>query len=181
MLVVVIIIIAGVWIWWMHMSPSNPSGANTASTGQTTNAAGTNANTNGGSQTNSGATGNGTTTGPFAQPTLSVNTSNGDAMGYHLVATNGMTLYEYDKDTAGVSNCTGACATTWPPYTVTPEEASSSLTGGAGVNGKIGVITRADGSLQVTYDNIPLYFYAKDTIAGDANGQGVGGFTTIAP
>ncbi|HUM18196.1 MAG TPA: hypothetical protein VL086_21070, partial [Candidatus Nitrosotalea sp.] len=32
-----------------------------------------------------------------------------------LTDAQGMTLYTYDKDTAGKSNCTGECAEYWPP------------------------------------------------------------------
>lgn len=174
--VVVIVIIAAVW--WALTGSSNPSGANNAASSTNAaaaNSAGTNAAATGGNSAGGNAT-----SGPFAQPTLSVNTSDGNTLGYHLVASNGMTLYEYNKDSANISACNGACATTWPPYTVTAEQAAS-LTGGASVNGKIGTLKRADGSLQVTYDNIPLYFYSGDKAAGDANGENLNGFTTIAP
>jgi len=88
-----------------------------------------------------------------------------------LVATsNKMTLYTFDKDVAGsgVSNCTGGCLAAWPALTV---PAGATATGGAGVTGALGTITRADdGTLQVTYDGLPLYFFAKDTAPGDTNG-----------
>ncbi len=71
-----------------------------------------------------------------------------------------------------MSACTGGCATTWPPLTVT---SAGSVTGGTGVTGRIGTMTRADGTLQVTYNGAPLYFYSGDAAAGDAHGQGIGG------
>ena len=37
----------------------------------------------------------------------------------------------------------------------------------------IATIKRPDGSHQVTFDGRPLYYYSKDTKAGDVNGQGV--------
>lgn len=102
-----------------------------------------------------------------AQPTVSVVT---DAkLGPILVGPNGMTLYLYTKDTANVSNCSGGCAAAWPPLTVT-----GSATAGTGVSGTLGTIKRADGSMQVTYNGWPLYYYAADTKAGDTTGQGVG-------
>ncbi len=88
-----------------------------------------------------------------------------------LVAdSNQMTVYTFDKDVAGsgVSNCTGGCLSAWPAVTV---PAGATPTGGTGVTGTLGTITRADnGALQVTYDGLPLYFFGKDAAPGDANG-----------
>ena len=44
-------------------------------------------------------------------PAKSADTSKGKA----LVDAKGMTLYVFDKDAAGKSNCNGPCATNWPP------------------------------------------------------------------
>ncbi|MFE1959156.1 hypothetical protein [Streptomyces sp. NPDC059479] len=85
----------------------------------------------------------------------------------------GFTLYRFDKDTAdpSVSNCTGDCATTWPPYLVAPG-------GRVFIDGvdksAIGFIER-DGAFQVTIGGWPVYLFSKDIKAGDTNGQGVGG------
>ena len=38
------------------------------------------------------------------------------SQGQVISTTNGMTLYTYDKDTAGQSTCYGECAQNWPPY-----------------------------------------------------------------
>jgi predicted lipoprotein with Yx(FWY)xxD motif len=87
-----------------------------------------------------------------------------------VASSNGMTVYTFTKDVAnsGASTCTGGCLTKWPALTV---PAGSTPTGASGVTGKIGTITRADdGTLQVTYNGLPLYFYAGDKAAGDANG-----------
>jgi predicted lipoprotein with Yx(FWY)xxD motif len=79
-----------------------------------------------------------------------------------------------------VSNCTGACATAWPPYTVSAA-AATTLTANPGIAGGIGTIKRADGSLQVTYRGLPLYFYTGDSKPGDTTGEAVNGFTEVAP
>jgi predicted lipoprotein with Yx(FWY)xxD motif len=42
------------------------------------------------------------------------------------------------------------------------------------VTGKLETIKREDGKLQVTYNGMPLYLYAKDTKVGDATGNNVG-------
>ncbi len=38
----------------------------------------------------------------------------------------------------------------------------------------VGAITGVDGKHQITFDGWPLYYFAKDTKAGDVTGQGVG-------
>jgi predicted lipoprotein with Yx(FWY)xxD motif len=91
----------------------------------------------------------------------------------------GFALYKFASDTQNgtTSACNGGCATTWPPLTVT---SSSGLTAGGGATKALGTITRSDGSLQVTYDGWPLYFYASDTTAGTATGTAIAGWTLVA-
>jgi predicted lipoprotein with Yx(FWY)xxD motif len=82
----------------------------------------------------------------------------------------GMTVYIFTKDVkdSGKSVCTGDCLVTWPALTV---PAGATPTGGAGVTGKLGTITREDdGTLQVTYNGLPLYYFKNDKAPGDANG-----------
>lgn len=92
------------------------------------------------------------------------------ALGKFLVDGKGMTLYLFTKDTPGVSNCSGGCLQAWPPLLVTGEPVA-----GEGVTGKLGVIVRDDGTRQVTYNDIPLYYYVSDVQPGDTTGQEVGG------
>ena len=40
---------------------------------------------------------------------------------------------------------------------------------------KLGTTTRKDGSVQVTYNGWPLYYYQQDKSPGDVTGQDVGG------
>ena len=92
------------------------------------------------------------------------------SLGTLIVAgSNGMTVYQFSKDTKdnGKSACSGGCATTWPPLTVA---AGATPTGDTGVGGKIGTITRDDGTVQVTYNGLPLYFFSGDSAVGDSNG-----------
>lgn len=88
--------------------------------------------------------------------------------GSYLTDFAGMTLYIFDKDTPGVSNCYNGCATTWPPYT-------SGATAEKMLPANVTVITRTDGSKQFAYKGKPLYYYATDTKPGDINGDGIGG------
>jgi predicted lipoprotein with Yx(FWY)xxD motif len=93
------------------------------------------------------------------------------SIGTVLVAgSNGMTVYTFTKDVkdSGKSACTGGCLATWPALTV---PAGATPTGGSAVTGKLGTITREDdGTLQVTYNGLPLYFFKNDKAPGDANG-----------
>jgi len=108
-------------------------------------------------------------------PTQNTNTSGNiyltktDATkGNYMTDFAGMTLYTYDKDTKGVSNCSGGCLAAWPAYT-------SGATAQSTLPANITVITRSDGSKQFAWKGMPLYYYAKDKVAGDITGDGVGG------
>jgi predicted lipoprotein with Yx(FWY)xxD motif len=100
--------------------------------------------------------------------TLSVGKN--DSLGSFLVDDKGMTLYLFTKDTANTSNCYDKCATAWPPLITTGKPVAST-----GVDASmLGTTTRKDGSIQVTYNGWPLYYYEKDKAAGDVVGQDVG-------
>ncbi|MFF3445932.1 SCO0930 family lipoprotein [Streptomyces sp. NPDC002667] len=84
----------------------------------------------------------------------------------------GFTLYRFDKDTAEPpkSSCDGACATAWPPVPAAGAEAATGVD-----KALLGEVTRSDGTKQLTIGGWPMYRFAKDTKAGDTNGQNVGG------
>ena len=93
------------------------------------------------------------------------------AGGQALVNSEGFAVYLFTNDSEGVSACSAACADAWPPVVVEGEP-----TAGDGVDtAKLATITRDDGAVQVTYNGHPLYLFAGDTAAGQANGQGSGG------
>ena len=98
--------------------------------------------------------------------------------GASLVSPSGMTLYAFAKDTAGVSNCTGDCATkTWHPLTI---GAKDRVMLPVGATGKLDTIERDDKSRQVTYNGAPLYFFKDDHQPGDATGVGTD-WTLVKP
>ena len=97
--------------------------------------------------------------------------------GTSLVGPDGMTLYIFTQDTDGTSTCVDDCAELWPPFEV---EAGAELTAGDGVDGELATTDRDDGATQVTYEGMPLYFYAEDAEPGDATGEGVGDVWFIA-
>jgi predicted lipoprotein with Yx(FWY)xxD motif len=90
-------------------------------------------------------------------------------LGSYIAGKDGMSLYLFMPDTGTTSTCTGNCAGTWPPLTVT---SASDVTAGAGVTGAIGTTARADGTTQVTINGHPVYYYSGDSKAGDTSGQG---------
>jgi predicted lipoprotein with Yx(FWY)xxD motif len=76
-----------------------------------------------------------------------------------LFDANGQVIYVFEIDGPNQSNCTSAeCVEAWPPV-LTEEEPSA----GAGIEAELlGTIRRDDGTLQVTYDGRPLYFYEHE-------------------
>lgn len=98
--------------------------------------------------------------------TVTIGTS--DDLGNFLIAPNGMTLYLFTKDEEGVSNCADTCLENWPALTLFNGDR---LASGPGVEGKLGTITRDDDKVQITYNGMPLYFFAEDEASGDTNGQ----------
>jgi predicted lipoprotein with Yx(FWY)xxD motif len=84
---------------------------------------------------------------------------------------NGMTLYTFDKDSAGKSNCDGDCAAKWPPFMAVADAAPE---------GDWTIVERTDGSKMWAYDGKPLYTWVNDKAAGDTTGDGVGGVWHVA-
>jgi predicted lipoprotein with Yx(FWY)xxD motif len=82
----------------------------------------------------------------------------------YLMDAQKMTLYTFDKDTAGVSNCYDACAANWPPVLA---EAGTTLANG------YSQIARKDGTMQIAYKGQPLYLWVNDTAPGEMTGDGV--------
>lgn len=78
-----------------------------------------------------------------------------DTLGPYLTDAEGMTLYLFTQDTEeGVSTCYDDCATNWPIFT-----AEEPLTLPEGVEGELTLIERTDGTTQVAYNGIPLYYW----------------------
>ncbi len=95
--------------------------------------------------------------------------------GTYLTDGSGRALYLFMSDTSTTSTCSGACATAWPPLTATGTPAVS----GSASASKLGILTRADGTTQVTYGGHPLYYFAADTAAGQTKGQGKNAFGAL--
>jgi len=115
---------------------------------------------------------------PAGATSITIGSTNSAPLGAYLTGQNGMTLYVLTADTADTSTCSGSCATNWPPLSAA---SGATITGPSGATGAFATITRSDGSMQVTYNHMPLYYFAGDSAAGDTNGQGKNGVWFVAP
>ena len=81
-------------------------------------------------------------------------------LGPYLTGAAGMSLYTFAFDVPGASNCYDGCAQAWPPLLV---DAAADLPVGEGIPGELGTTERDDGTIQVTYEDRPLYYWINDT------------------
>jgi predicted lipoprotein with Yx(FWY)xxD motif len=81
------------------------------------------------------------------------------------VGPNGMTLYTFDRDTAGSgkSVCNGPCAANWPPLMAAASDKAS---------GDWTIVVRDDGSRQWAWRGKPVYYWVRDAKPGDRTGDG---------
>ncbi|MEU4195931.1 hypothetical protein AB0E69_28790 [Kribbella sp. NPDC026611] len=92
-------------------------------------------------------------------------------LGKIVVDGNGRTVYVFDKDSAGKSNCEGGCLDKWP--VVAAGDGTPQLDG---VDASlVSTVTRSDGTKQLALNGLPLYLFASDSKSGEAKGQAVGG------
>jgi predicted lipoprotein with Yx(FWY)xxD motif len=104
-----------------------------------------------------------------AAPTVALAPSK---FGRILVDAHGRTLYDFVADKTTASTCYGACASLWPPLTV-----SGTPKAGPQIRASLlGTTKRTDGTAEVTYNGHPLYYFASDTKPGDTTGQAINQF-----
>jgi len=110
-------------------------------------------------------------TGGLKGSDVTLKVSQGNGVAAYLTDSQGMSLYYFLNDTPGKSNCDATCQKKWFPLIATGK-----LLADQGVNAsKLGVIVLPNGTRQVTYAGLPLYYYVGDSRPGDTNGQGVDG------
>jgi predicted lipoprotein with Yx(FWY)xxD motif len=101
--------------------------------------------------------------------TAAVKTRKIPGLGVVLVNARGRTLYVFMKDARRHVTCTGSCATYWPPLkwkrSGRPKAAAPARTA------LLGLDRNPAGGKVVTYSRWPLYTYAGDSAAGQANGE----------
>jgi predicted lipoprotein with Yx(FWY)xxD motif len=103
--------------------------------------------------------------GSDAAATVSVGSA--DGVGDVLVDEEGSALYAAVQEADGMVRCTDACAAIWVPLTVAGEP-----TGSDGLGADLAVVTRPEGTRQVTFDGRPLYTFAEDSGANSVTGNG---------
>jgi predicted lipoprotein with Yx(FWY)xxD motif len=101
---------------------------------------------------------------------VSVKISN-SSLGPILTDQDGRTLYAFTWDKGGTSSCTADCIALWPALI---SQAPVSAGNGA-KSALLGKTERAEGAVQATYGEWPLYYYVGDRAPGDVDGQGVDG------
>ncbi len=95
-----------------------------------------------------------------------------DPFGEHLVGKEQLSVYMFTGDRENESTCYDACALAWPPLLTEAEPVA-----GEGLDSaKLGTTERKDGSMQVTYNGAPLYYFIQDGAPGDTVGQSSQGF-----
>lgn len=99
-----------------------------------------------------------------------INIASDPKLGQILVDGMGMTLYVFTKDGLDQSNCDASCLANWPPLLTQ----GNPILGPGVDDSKVGTGLLADGTKIVTYNHMPLYYFIKDTQAGQTSGQGVG-------
>jgi len=119
---------------------------------------------------------------PTAQPIAGAMLGVGHTgLGSFVADGKGLTLYLFEVDKGTQSTCYGACAANWPPLT-TP--GGVAVSGGASTS-LAGTSKRTDGTVQVTYNGHPLYYFVGDTKPGDTTGEGInafgGGWDVLSP
>jgi predicted lipoprotein with Yx(FWY)xxD motif len=106
---------------------------------------------------------------PSAQFALSVANSR---YGKIIIDRSGRTLYLFDIESDRSPVCNGACALAWPPFLASG--ASGAAPSAPELDqALIATAVRNDGSLQLTYNGHPLYYYAGDHAAGEIKCQAV--------
>lgn len=75
-----------------------------------------------------------------------------------LFDSTGQAIYLFDIETTPRPKCYDACAEAWPPVLTTGEPVAGKGVAGA----RLATTERTDGTIQVTYNDHPLYFYAHE-------------------
>jgi predicted lipoprotein with Yx(FWY)xxD motif len=108
--------------------------------------------------------------------TIAVTSASNSKLGEQIaVDAQGRTLYALSPETAHHLLCKSSeCLKFWRPLTV--RSSNTQLKAGPGVHGRLAILRRGNGVLQVTLGGLPLYHYSGDHAKGNANGQSIHSF-----
>jgi predicted lipoprotein with Yx(FWY)xxD motif len=110
-----------------------------------------------------------------AQDAATIMTAESEEHGAYLTDGEGMSLYLFEADTQGrgdtmpVMTCEGECLEHWPPLTTQGEP----QVGEGADAAMLGTLAHDDGTMHVTYNGWPLYYYHEDTEPGQTNGHDI--------
>jgi predicted lipoprotein with Yx(FWY)xxD motif len=107
---------------------------------------------------------------------ITVTSASNSPLGEQItVDAQGRTLYALSPETTRHLLCkSGTCLKFWPPLTVRSNK--TKLKAGPAVHGRLAILRRSNGVLQVTLRGLPLYHYSGDHAKGEANGQSIHSF-----
>jgi predicted lipoprotein with Yx(FWY)xxD motif len=92
-----------------------------------------------------------------------------------VVDAHGRTLYALSPESTHHLLCKSSeCLKAWPPLTV--RSSKTKLVAGSGVHGRLGILRRGNGMLQVTLGGLPVYHFSGDSTKGATNGEGIKSF-----
>jgi len=106
-----------------------------------------------------------------AQDMPTVMLSMNSQYGMVLTDSGGWSLYTWDGDQVGMSNCYDPCTEAWMPFST-----DGDLVQPGNLPGTLDWVDRGDGSWQIGLDGWPLYYFAGDANPGDVTGNGSMGF-----
>ncbi len=96
------------------------------------------------------------------------------SLGDIVVDGKGLSVYMFKPDRYNVSVCEGQCLVAWPPIMLPKGSTLTDVSISDGMRrSKLGVAMREDGSRQVTYNGLALYYWFRDSKPGDVFGQWV--------
>ena len=90
------------------------------------------------------------------------------AYGQFIVDANGRALYSFSGDVPGQTACLTNCASVWPPAIV---DRIPTATHAAIDKAKLAMIPRGNGTSQLTYAGMPLYYSESDVKPDDTLGH----------
>lgn len=111
----------------------------------------------------------------LGQEAVTIMAAESEEHGTYLTDGEGRSVYLFEADTQGqgdtmpVMTCEDECLEAWPPVMTQGEPQA-----GEGATAEmLGVLTHDNGTMHVTYNGWPLYYYHEDTEPGQTKGHDI--------